>query len=95
MTVWLWAYWPVRNVERDGQHSGNDAKLFSKVVPSAASSARTFAITRTDSTVWSSVMITSTFGLAGVCFDRAPADPATPAPRTTASKRASPLTPRT
>ena len=47
MTVWLWAYWPVRNVEREGQHSGNDAKLFSKVVPSAASSARTFAITRT------------------------------------------------
>src|SRR5215211_2444691 len=60
MTVWLWAYWPVRKVDRDGQQSGNDAKLFWKVVPSAARSARTFVITRTDSTVWSSVMAPST-----------------------------------
>ena len=93
--MWLCAYWPVRRVERDGQQSGKDAKLFSNVVPSPASSVRTFVITRTDSTVWSSVMITSTFGLAGACVDPAPADPATPAPSPTASKRASPLTPGT
>jgi hypothetical protein len=40
-------------------------------------------------------MITSTFGLAGACVDPAPAEPAIPAPSTTASKRAGPLTPRT
>src|SRR3712207_8429017 len=32
ITPWLWAYWPVRNVARDGQQSGNDAKLFVNVV---------------------------------------------------------------
>jgi hypothetical protein len=82
----------VRNVEREGQQSGNDAKLFSKVVPSAARSARTFVITRNDSTVWSSVITTSTLGFAGACVDPAPAEPATPAPSTTASRRADPLT---
>ena len=91
MTVWLWAYWPVRNVEREGQQSGErrEVVLEGGLRPRAG---RTFAITRTDSTVWSSVMITSTFGVAGACFDPAPADPATPAPSTTKSKRASLLT---
>ena len=62
--VWLWPYWPVRYVVLDGQQRGNDAKLFSKVVPWRARSAFTFCITRIDSTVWSSVISTRMFGLA-------------------------------
>jgi hypothetical protein len=58
----LWPYCPVRNVARDGQQRGNEAKLFANVVPSAASRRWTFAITRTDSTVWSSDMTTTTLG---------------------------------
>src|ERR671924_2214552 len=64
MIEWLWPYWPVMNVVREGQQSGNDAKLFVNVVPRAASSAFTFDITRIDSTVWSSVMRTAMFGRA-------------------------------
>ena len=39
----------------------------SNVTPCFASSERTFAITRSDSTVWSSVMITTTFGRFAAC----------------------------
>jgi hypothetical protein len=67
MIVWLWPYWPVMNVARDGQQSGNDAKLFTKVVPWRPSSVLTFAITRSDSTVWSSAISTTMFGLAAAC----------------------------
>src|SRR5918994_4334152 len=65
MIVWLWPYWPVMNVARDGQQSGNDAKLFANVVPWRARRVFTFAITRIDSTVWSSVITTTMFGFAG------------------------------
>ena len=61
-TPWLCAYWPVRKVERDGQQSENETKLLSKVTPWSAISAFTFGMTRIDSTVWSSVMRTTTFG---------------------------------
>jgi hypothetical protein len=60
----------VMKVVRDGQQSGNEAKLFSKVVPRAPSSARTFVMTRIDSTVWSSVIRTRTFGRAWDCWSR-------------------------
>jgi hypothetical protein len=52
----------VNSVARDGQQSAVEAKARSKVVPVAASDERTPGITRMDSTVWSSVMITITFG---------------------------------
>jgi hypothetical protein len=61
-TPWLCAYWPVRNVERDGQQSEYETKLLSKVTPWSAISVFTFGITRIDSTVWSSVSRTTTFG---------------------------------
>src|SRR5918997_5121932 len=67
MIVWLWPYCPVTNVARDGQQSGKDAKLFVNVVPRAASSAFTFVMTRTDSTVWSSVITTTMFGRVWAC----------------------------
>ena len=61
-TPWLCAYWPVRKVERDGQQSEYETKLLSKVTPWSAISVFTFGMTRIDSTVWSSVMRTTTFG---------------------------------
>ena len=64
-TPWLCAYWPVRKVARDGQQSENEAKLLSNDVPWATSSRLTFFMTRIDSTVWSSVMITTMFGRFG------------------------------
>ena len=66
--VWLWPYWPVRKVDRDGQQSGNETKLFVNVVPRAASRVFTFVMTRIDSTVWSSVIRTTMFGLVCVCW---------------------------
>jgi hypothetical protein len=54
----------VRNVAREGQHSGKLTKKLSNVVPWSAISLRTLPITRSDSSVWSSVMITTTFGRA-------------------------------
>jgi hypothetical protein len=69
----LWAYWPVRNVAREGQQREKVAKLLSNVVPWSASRVFTFPITRNDSTVWSSVMITTTFGRTRCCTDLAPA----------------------
>ena len=76
-TPWLWAYWPVRKVAREGQQSANDAKLLSKDVPWAMSSRLTFFMTRIDSTVWSSVMITTMFGRCGgrECAAGAPTAP--------------------
>ncbi len=62
-TPWLCAYWPVRNVARDGQQSGKLTKLFVNVTPRSAISDCTFPITDADAAVWSSVMITTTFGL--------------------------------
>ena len=32
-TPWLWAYWPVMNVAREGQQSGNESTASAKVVP--------------------------------------------------------------
>src|SRR5687768_1538655 len=76
MIVWLWPYWPVMYVAREGQQSGNDAKLFVNVVPRRASNASTLLITRSDSTVWSSAITTTMFGFAaGACEDEAEAEP--------------------
>ena len=92
-TPWLCAYWPVRNVARDGQQSANDAKLLSNDVPWATSRRLTFFMTRIDSTVWSSVMITTMFGRFGgpewaVGAPTAPEDTAaTPASTPTISRR--------
>ena len=61
-TPWLWAYCPVRKVAREGQQSEKLTKLFWKVAPWAPISEFTFVMTRIDSTVWSSVSMTSTFG---------------------------------
>jgi hypothetical protein len=58
-------YWPVNSVARDGQQSAVDTNARSKVVPPTASAERTPDITRMDSTVWSSVMITTMFGRGG------------------------------
>jgi hypothetical protein len=51
--------------------------LFAKVVPLAAMSALTFAMTRIDSTVWSSDMTRTMFGLAAgaSAFGAARAEP--------------------
>ena len=65
-TRWLWAYWPVRKVEREGQQSEKLTKLFLNVAPCAPISELTLAITRIDLTVWSSDSITSTLGLVWV-----------------------------
>ncbi len=65
-TPWSWLYWPVRNVARDGAQSEKLAKLLSKVVPDPPRSRFTLSITRIDSTVWSSVMITTMFGRTAV-----------------------------
>ncbi len=67
MTPWLCAYWPVRNVARDGQQSEYETKLLSKVTPWSAISDFTFGMTRIDSTVWSSVMKTMTLGRVVAC----------------------------
>ena len=32
-TPWLWAYWPVMKVAREGQQSGNESTASAKVVP--------------------------------------------------------------
>src|SRR5215210_8041104 len=86
MTRWLCAYWPVRNVEREGQHNEYETKLLSNVTPWFARSARTLPITRIDSTVWSSVMTTTTFGrFTGAEAATSPADPAVAATTLTAA----------
>jgi hypothetical protein len=64
ITPWLCAYWPVRNVVRDGQQSEKLTKLLLKVVPWPPISELTLSITLIDSTVWSSVSITTTLGVA-------------------------------
>ena len=64
-TPWLWEYWPVNRVERDGQQSGLDTKERSKVVPRSPSVRRTPDITRIDSSVWSSVITITMFGRFG------------------------------
>jgi len=61
-TPWLWAYWPVMKVARDGQHSGKESTVSANVVPWAASSLRTFGIFATSVSAWSSVMTTRMFG---------------------------------
>ena len=82
MTPWLCAYWPVRKVARDGQQSEYETKLLSNVTPWSAISDFTFGMTRIDSTVWSSVSRTMTFGrTAEVAFDfPSAAPPARPRP---------------
>ena len=65
ITPWLCAYWPVRKVARDGQQSEKLTKLFANVAPWSPISELTLCITFIDSTVWSSVSITSTFGRRG------------------------------
>ena len=55
------AYWPVRFVARDGQHSGKLSIAWSKVVPSPPSSVFTFPMYASEAAVWSSVMISTTF----------------------------------
>src|SRR3954447_16380204 len=62
MTPWLCAYWPVRNVARDGQQSEYETKLLSNVTPWSEISVFTFGMTRIDSSVWSSVSKTMTLG---------------------------------
>jgi len=82
-------YCPVRNVERDGQQSEYETKLRSKVTPWSASSVRTFGITRIDSTVWSSVISTTTFGRLATSEILAwPADPLRPAAAAVPATRA-------
>ena len=66
----MWAYCPVRKVAREGQQSEKLTKLFWKVAPWAPISEFTFAITRIDSTVWSSVSMTSTLGRASAACAR-------------------------
>ncbi len=56
-------YWPVRKVAREGQQSEKLTKLFRNVAPCSPISVLTLSITRIDSSVWSSVWITSTLGL--------------------------------
>jgi len=62
LTPWLWLYWPVSSVARDGQHNGNVTNAFENVVPWSARRRCTWGITRIDSSVWSSVRITTMFG---------------------------------
>ena len=69
-TPWLWAYWPVRNVARDGQQSEKLTKLFANVTPWSPISELTLCITFIDSRVWSSVSITTMFGLPCAAADR-------------------------
>ncbi len=76
----MWAYWPVRWVAREGQHSGKEAIEFSKVVPSAASSAPVCGMYFREAAVWSSVIITTTLG-------RAAADPANTSSAASAAPR--------
>ena len=52
----------MRKVARDGQHSENDTMLSVKVRPSSPIRACTRGSTRIDSSVWSSVMITTMLG---------------------------------
>src|SRR5689334_3641954 len=90
MTPWLCAYWPVRNVERDGQQSEYETKLLSKVTPWSAISVFTFGMTRIDSTVWSSVSRTTTFGRTTASLDFPSAEPpsaaAAPSPAARAAR---------
>jgi len=58
----LCAYWPVRNVARDGQQSENETKLLSNVTPCSPSRRFVRSMTFIDSSVWSSVMMTTMFG---------------------------------
>ncbi len=57
-------YCPVKNVAREGQQSAVETTARSKVVPRRPSAERTPDMTRIDSAVWSSVMITTMFGRA-------------------------------
>src|SRR3954463_12341437 len=76
-TPWLCAYWPVMNVARDGQQSGNESTAFVNFVPRAASSLRTFGIFARSAAAWSSVITTRMFGRPSFAFDagRASAEP--------------------
>ena len=57
-------YSPVRKVAREGQQSEKLTKLFRNVAPWSPISELTLSITRIDSSVWSSVSITTMFGRA-------------------------------
>jgi hypothetical protein len=61
-TPWLWAYWPVMKVAREGQQSGNESTASANVVPRAASRRLTFGIFATSAWAWSSVITTRMFG---------------------------------
>src|SRR5215207_8269641 len=62
LTPWLWAYWPVMNVARDGQQSGKESIALLNDVPWRASSRLTFGIFATSLSAWSSVITTRMFG---------------------------------
>ena len=59
---WFSAYWPVTNVDREGQQKEKLTKLLAKVVPGRRSATGTWGMTRIASAVWSSVITTSTLG---------------------------------
>ena len=67
-TPWLCGYWPVRNVARDGQQSGNEAKLLVNVAPSPPSCWLVWLMKRIESAVWSSDITTTTLGRSSFCF---------------------------
>jgi hypothetical protein len=60
----LCAYWPVRNVARDGQHNEYDATLLVNVVPAAPMSDRTCGMYANAEAFMSSTMTTTTLGCA-------------------------------
>ena len=79
----------MRKVERDGQQSEYETKLLSNVTPWSAISVFTFGMTRIDSTVWSSVMRTRTFGrTADEDFDSPSAEPLSAATAASPAARA-------
>ena len=61
-TPWLWAYWPVKSVERDGQQSEVLTMLLLKVTPAFPIRRRVLGRNRIVSAVWSSVISITILG---------------------------------
>jgi hypothetical protein len=62
-TWWLWAYWPVRKLAREGQQRGKLVTAFWNRVPCRPIARAVNGIARIVPIAWSSVMTTTTFGL--------------------------------
>jgi hypothetical protein len=93
ITWWLWAYWPVRNVARDGQHTGKEATFWANVTPSSPMSRSVLVRTDIDANVWSSVMITTMFGRRSSPERSSSPRPSATAPTRTAASAATAATP--